>query len=196
MHHPRGSAVGPCGPPCVGLLHPSPTKSTSMLECSTTILLSRRCPQHSCNACTRWRSVLRGISESNKALHVVDASAGTGKSHLAQCLINRWGSLRDSNQGFLLITLRARNLRTEFLESLLSDKAAVLNNIIILLSCRPHFASALMLRSLLARSLSLALLPRSSFEIIMSGLPASHQPRPDHVLRPVAGPLVAGRRRA
>ena len=63
------------------------------------------------------RSVLRGISTSTKAAHVVGALAGTGKSHLARCLINRWGLLRDNSQGFLLMTLRARNLRTEFLES-------------------------------------------------------------------------------
>ena len=60
--------------------------------------------------------VLWGISESTKAFHVVGALAGTGKSHLARCLINRWGSLRDNSQGFLLMTLRARNLRQEFLE--------------------------------------------------------------------------------
>ena len=47
------------------------------------------------------RLVLRGISESTKAMRVVDALAGTGKSHLARCLINRWGSLRGGSQGFL-----------------------------------------------------------------------------------------------
>jgi len=49
------------------------------------------------------------------------------KSHLARCLINRWGLLRDNSQGFLLMTLRIRSLRQEFLESLLSDKVIVLN---------------------------------------------------------------------
>ena len=102
------------------------------------------------------RSVLRGISESTKALHVVDALAGTGKSHLARCLINRWGSLRDSSQGFLLMTLRTRSLRTEFLESLLLDKAVVLNKIIILLLSRrsllAHRFGALASRRLVRRS--------------------------------------------
>ena len=82
------------------------------------------------------RSVLQGINASTKAVHVVDALAGTGKSQLARCLINRWGLLRDSSQGVLLMTLRARSLRTEFLESLLSDKVVVLNKIIILLLSR------------------------------------------------------------
>ena len=49
------------------------------------------------------------------------------------------GLLRDNTQGFLLMTLRARSLRTELLESL-SDHVVVLNNIILLLSCRPLFA--------------------------------------------------------
>ena len=35
------------------------------------------------------RTVRWGISESTKALRVVDALAGTGKSHLARKLINR-----------------------------------------------------------------------------------------------------------
>jgi hypothetical protein len=102
------------------------------------------------------RSVLRGISSSTKAVHVVDALAGTGKSQLARCLINRWGSLRDSSQGFLLITLRTRSLRTEFLESLLLDKAVVLNKIIIMLLSRrsllAHRFGALASRRLVRRS--------------------------------------------
>ena len=71
------------------------------------------------------REVLRGISHSTKALRVVDALAGTGKSHPARCLINRWGSMRDAGQGFLVMALRARTLRQEFLEALLADKVAV-----------------------------------------------------------------------
>ena len=102
------------------------------------------------------RSVLRGISSSTKAVHVVDALAGTGKSQLARCLINRWGSLRDNGQGFLLMTLRTRSLRTEFLESLLSDKVVVLNNIVILLLSRrsllAHRFGALASRRLVRRS--------------------------------------------
>ena len=102
------------------------------------------------------RSVLRGISTSTKAVHVVDALAGTGKSQLARCLINRWGSLRDNGQGFLLMTLRTRSLRTEFLESLLLDKAVVLNKIIILLLSRrsllAHRFGALASRRLVRRS--------------------------------------------
>ena len=82
------------------------------------------------------RSVLRGISSSTKAVHVVDALAGTGMSQLAPCLINRWGLLRDGSQGILLMTPRARSLRTEFLESLLWDNVVVLNTIIILLLSR------------------------------------------------------------
>ena len=96
--------------------------------------------------------MLRGISESTKALHVVDAFAGAGKSHLARCLINRWGSMRDDSQGFLVMALRTRTLRQEFLETLLLDKVALFK----LLCC-----------SLAALSLH---------------FPAGHQPRPDHVL--------------
>ena len=66
------------------------------------------------------------------------------------------GSLRDSRQGFLLMTLRTRSLRTEFLESLLLDKAVVLNkNIILLLSRRSllaHRFGALASRRLVRRS--------------------------------------------
>ena len=101
------------------------------------------------------RMVLRGISESTKALHVVDALAGTGKSHLARCLISRWGSLRHSSEGYLLTTLRTRSLRQEFLESLLSDKVALLKLLgcsIVALSL--HFASALSLRYFLMQSFS------------------------------------------
>ena len=71
------------------------------------------------------REVLRGISHSTKALRVVDALAGTGKSHLARCLINRWGSMRDAGQGFLVMALRTRTLRQEFLETRLADKVAL-----------------------------------------------------------------------
>ena len=100
--------------------------------------------------------MLRGISSSTLAAHVVDALAGTGKSQLARCLINRWGSLRDNGQGFLLMTLRTRSLRTEFLESLLLDKAVVLNKILILLLSRrsllAHRFGALASRHLVRRS--------------------------------------------
>jgi hypothetical protein len=65
------------------------------------------------------RSVLLGISNSHKAVHVVDALAGTGKSHLARCIIHqwvhKWGSEVD---GFLLVALRTRTLRHEFMESM------------------------------------------------------------------------------
>ena len=86
---------------------------------------------------------------------MVDALAGTGKSDLAQCLINRWGSLRDGSQGLLLMTLHTRNLRQEFLESLLSDKVVMLKLLCCsLVALSLHFASALSLRSLLTQSLS------------------------------------------
>ena len=55
---------------------------------------------------------------------MVDALAGTGKSHLARCLINRWGSMRDAGQVFLVMALRTRTLRQEFVEALLADKVA------------------------------------------------------------------------
>ena len=71
------------------------------------------------------REVLRGISHSTKACRVVDALAGTGKSHLARCLINRWGSLRNAGQACLVMALRTRTLRQEFLEALLADKVAL-----------------------------------------------------------------------
>ena len=71
------------------------------------------------------REVLRGISHFTKALHVVDALAGTGQSHLARCLINCWGSMRDAGQGFLVMALRTRTLRQELLETLLADKVAI-----------------------------------------------------------------------
>ena len=106
------------------------------------------------------RSVLRGISASTKAVHVVDALAGTGKSQLARCLINRWGSLRDSSHGFWLMTVRTRRLRTEFLESLLSDKVIVLNKIILLRSCRPLVALCFgALASVYSCAVSLSLSP-------------------------------------
>jgi chromosomal replication initiation ATPase DnaA len=66
--------------------------------------------------------VLSGISRSTKAVHVVDALAGTGKSHLARCLINRWGEVADNSLGFLVVALRTRTLRQEFLESVLADQ--------------------------------------------------------------------------
>ena len=74
------------------------------------------------------RQALSGISCSNKAFHVVDALAGTGKSHLARCLINRWGEVADSNLGFLVVALRTRTLRQEFLETVLSDKVPTFSN--------------------------------------------------------------------
>ena len=48
------------------------------------------------------------------------------KSHLARCLIRRWGSMRDSNHGFLVMALRARTLRQEFWETLVLGKVALL----------------------------------------------------------------------
>jgi hypothetical protein len=68
------------------------------------------------------RQVLSGISGSGKAVHVVDALAGTGKSHLARCLINRWGEVADNSLGFLVVALRTRTLRQEFLQSVLADQ--------------------------------------------------------------------------
>ena len=70
------------------------------------------------------RQVLSGISRSTQAVHVVNALAGTGKSHLARCLINRWGNMADPADGFLVVALRTRTLRQEFLDSLLADKVA------------------------------------------------------------------------
>jgi hypothetical protein len=64
------------------------------------------------------RQVLSNISKSDKAFHVVDALAGTGKSHLARCMINRWASIGNSNDGFLVVALRTRTLRHEFMTSL------------------------------------------------------------------------------
>ena len=55
----------------------------------------------------------------------MDALAGTGKSHLARCLVNRWGSMRNNSQGFLVVALRTRTLRQELLETRLSDKVAL-----------------------------------------------------------------------
>ena len=55
---------------------------------------------------------------------MVNALAGPGKSHLARCLVNRWGSMSDNRQGFLVMALRARTLRQELLETLLLDKVA------------------------------------------------------------------------
>ena len=118
MRRPRNSAVGPCGPrwasPPIagqvnvyaGLFH-----DDYAFEAMPAALTQRLDKEQ--------RSLLRGISESNKELHVnvVDALAETGKSHLARCLINRWGLLRDNSRGSLLMTLRARNLRQEFLDS-------------------------------------------------------------------------------
>jgi hypothetical protein len=69
------------------------------------------------------RGVLSGISCSTKCVHLVDALAGTGKSHLARCLINRWGDSADPKKGFLVVALRTRTLHQEFLETVLSDKA-------------------------------------------------------------------------
>ncbi len=69
--------------------------------------------------------VLRGISESTKALHVADALAGTGKSHLARCLINRWGLMRGSSLGCLVTALRTSTLRQELLDTLLSDNISL-----------------------------------------------------------------------
>ena len=48
------------------------------------------------------RSVLRGISASTKAVHVVGALAGTGESQLARCLINCWGVAARQQSGFLV----------------------------------------------------------------------------------------------
>jgi hypothetical protein len=130
------------------------------------------------------RSVLRGISSSTKAVHVVDALAGTGKSQLARCLINRWGSLRDNGQGFLMMTLRTRILRTELLESLLLDKAVVLNKIINLLILSPPSPRASLRRSRLSP-------PRSSFVIrqVISPDQIMFSGRlPDHLLQ--AGTLL------
>jgi hypothetical protein len=65
------------------------------------------------------RSVLLGIIRSIKAFHVVDALAGTGKSHLARCIINRWvHKWGPTSDGFLLVALRTRTLRHEFMESM------------------------------------------------------------------------------
>ena len=68
------------------------------------------------------------------------------------------GVLRDSSQGFLLVTLRTRSLRMERSESLLSDKVVVLNKIIMLLSCRPPVALRFgALASVSSRAVSLSL---------------------------------------
>ena len=93
--------MSPYWPPCVGLLHLSPNQTTSSLGSfvddaafeEMPVVLTQRLDEGQ-------RAVLLGISRSMKALRVVDALAGTGKSHLARCLINRWGSMRDSSQGF------------------------------------------------------------------------------------------------
>jgi hypothetical protein len=76
------------------------------------------------------RGVLSGISCSTSCVHLVDALAGTGKSHLARCLINRWGDSADPKQGFLVVALRTRTLRQEFLESVLADQVATFSNLL------------------------------------------------------------------
>jgi hypothetical protein len=92
------------------------------------------------------RQVLSGISCSTKCVHLVDALAGTGKSHLARCLINRWGALADPKQGFLVVALRTRTLRQDFLETVLSDKV-------------PHSSDRLLSSFALLPSLSMLALP-------------------------------------
>lgn len=71
------------------------------------------------------RSILRAMASSDASVHVINALAGCGKSTLLQCLIALYASLHAvldvqvAAQECIMITLRTRTLRHEFLQSLL-----------------------------------------------------------------------------
>ena len=66
--------------------------------------------------------VLEALREANMPCHLVHALAGTGKSRLLQAILAMWDTARQRHPGkFLLVTLRNRPLRHEFLETLLDD---------------------------------------------------------------------------
>ena len=67
-------------------------------------------------------AVIGAIRASDAPLHLVHALAGTGKSMVIQALLAHWVSNTRVANRFLLVTLRNRPLRHEFLETLLENK--------------------------------------------------------------------------
>ena len=67
-------------------------------------------------------SVLAAIRASDAPLHLVHALAGTGKSMIMQVILAQYVRKTREPNRFLLVTLRNRPLRHEFLETLLDNK--------------------------------------------------------------------------
>jgi hypothetical protein len=71
------------------------------------------------------RAILNSISESTAAVHVIHALAGCGKSTVIQCLVALYAAwhddltLKEKGSEVLMVTLRTRTLRHEFLQGLL-----------------------------------------------------------------------------
>ena len=108
-----GQVAGPASPPI----------SVSWQNTLTGVIdMNLALPQSIRGLDAQQRQVLEALRAQAVPCHLVHALAGTGKSYILQAILANWVHARQTNDRYILLTLRNRPLRHEFLETLLANK--------------------------------------------------------------------------